>query len=54
MEITLVTRQINSFSVKQKYQMPKMDYLFDLVADRLYKPEGEAWFTLVDMQYGYC
>ena len=33
--------------------MPNMDHLNDLVAEQLEKPEREARFTSLDMQYAW-
>ena len=37
---------------KQKYQMPKLKNLLDMVAENL-DVEREAWFSSVDMTYAY-
>ena len=53
MKIGLDARELNKAFVKDEYQMPNMDKFFDLVAEQLEKPEGEARFTSPDLQYAY-
>ena len=40
--------------MKDKYQMPNLEHLVDLVAERLdSKEQGKALFTSLDMLYAY-
>ena len=53
MKIALDARALNKASDKDKYQMPNLDNLLDMVAEKLDTEEGEAWFSSVDMTYAY-
>ena len=48
--ITLDAAELNNAIVEDKYQMPNMDHLGDLVAKQPDKTEREARFTSPDMQ----
>ena len=49
----LDARAPNQENYKDKYQMPNLDILLDMVAEKLDTEEGEAWFSSVDMTYAY-
>ena len=51
MKIALDAREFNRTIVKDKNQMPNIENLIHLMADLPDKPEGEAWFMSLDMQY---
>ena len=52
-KIALDARALNQSIAKDKYQMPNLDNLFDMIAEELEKNEGEAWYSSVDMTYAY-
>ena len=52
-EIALVARTLNQAKEKDKYQMRNLENLLDMVANKLDKEEGDAWFSSVDMTYAY-
>ena len=52
-KIALDARALNQAIDKDKYQMPKLDNLLDMDAEKLDTKEGEAWFSSVDMTYAY-
>ena len=52
-KIALDARALNHEIDKDKYQMPNLDNLLDLVAEKLDTEEGEAWFSSVDLTYAY-
>ena len=39
--------------MSKTYQVPILDNLFDVIAAKLEKKEGEAWYWSVDMTYAY-
>ena len=43
MKIALDTRALSQSIAKDKYQMPNLDNLIDMIAEKLDKKEGEAW-----------
>ena len=49
----LDARALNGSIAKNKYQMPKLDNLTDMIAEKLDKKEGEPWYSSVDMTYAY-
>ena len=51
--IALDARALNQSIAKDKYQMPNLENLFDMIAEKLDKEEGEAWYSSVDMTYAY-
>ena len=53
MKIALDARALNQSIAKDKYQMPNLDNLIDMIAEKLDKKEGEAWYSSVDMTYAY-
>ena len=50
-KIALDARALNQSIAKDKYQMPNLENLFDMIAEKLDKEEGEAWYSSVDMTY---
>ena len=52
-KIALDARALIQAIDKDKYQMPNLDNLLDMVAEKLDTEEGEAWFSSVDMTYAY-
>ena len=53
-KIALDARALNESIAKDKYQMPNLDNLIDLIAEKLdEKKTGEAWYSSVDMTYAY-
>ena len=52
-KIALDARALNQSIAKDKYRMPNLDNLIDLIAEELEKNEGEAWYSSVDMTYAY-
>ena len=52
-KIALDARALNQAIVKDKYQMPNLENLMNMVSEKLEKEEGEAWFTTLDLKYAY-
>ena len=52
-KIALDARALNRAIDKDKYQMPKLEKLLDMVAEKLDSENGEAWVSSVDMTYAY-
>ena len=53
-KIALNARALNNEIVKDKYQMPSLEHLVDLVAEQLdIKEQGKALYTSLDMRYSY-
>ena len=52
-KIALDARALNQPIEKDKYQMPNVENLLDMVAEKLDEETGEAWFSSVDMTYAY-
>ena len=52
-KIALDARALNQAIDKDKYQMPNLDNLLDMVAEKLDNENGEAWYSSVDMTYAY-
>ena len=50
-KIALDARALNQSIAKDKYQMPNLDNLIDVITEELEKNEGEAWYSSVDMTY---
>ena len=42
-KIALDARALNQYIAKDKYQMPNLDNLIDMIAEKLDEKEGEAW-----------
>ena len=53
MEIALDARAFNQAIEKDKHQMPNLENLLDMVAEKLDTEKGETWFSTVDMTYAY-
>ena len=52
-KIALDARALNQSIAKDKYQMPNLENLNDMIAEKLNQEEGEAWCSSVDMTYAY-
>ena len=52
-KIALDAMALNQSIAKDKYQMPNLDNLIDMIAEKLDKKEGEAWYSSVDVIYVY-
>ena len=52
-KIALDARALNQAIDEDKYQMPNLDNLLDMVAERLDNENGEAFYSSVDMTYAY-
>ena len=52
-KIALDARALNQAIYKDKYQMPKLENLLDMVAEKLQNENGEAWYSTLDMSYAY-
>ena len=53
MKIALDARALNQSIAKDKYQMPNLDNLIDMIAEKLDEKEGQARYSSVDMTYAY-
>ena len=52
-KIALDARALNQAIEKDKNQMPNLENLLDMVAEKLDTEKGEAWFSSVDMTSAY-
>ena len=52
-KIALDARALNQSIAKDKYQMPNLDKLIDMIAEKLDEKEGQARYSSVDMTYAY-
>ena len=52
-KIVLDARALNQSIAKDKYQIPNLDNLIDMIAEKLDKKEGEVWYSSVDMTHAY-
>ena len=52
-KIALDARVLNQAIDKDKYQMPNIDNLLDMVAEKLNNENEEAWYSSVYMTYAY-
>ena len=52
-KIALDARELNKNVVKDKYPMPNLDNLMDMIAEQTDKGEGTTFFTSLDMNYAY-
>ena len=53
-KIALDARALDNEIVKEKYQMPNVETLVDLVAEQLdNKEQGKALYTSLDLRYAY-
>ena len=54
MKIALDARALNNEIIKDKYQMPILEHLVDMVAEQLdNSASGQALYTLLEMRYAY-
>ena len=52
-KIALDARELNKNVVKDKYPMPNLDNLMDMIAEHVEQGPGETFFTTLDMTYAY-
>ena len=52
-KIALDARALNQSIAKDKHQLPNLENIIDMIAEKLDKKEGEAWYSSVDMTYAY-
>ena len=53
-KIALDARALNNELIKDKYQMPNLEHLVDMVAEQTdNSASGQAWYTSLDMRYAY-
>ena len=52
-KIALDARAFFPSIAKNKYQMPSLDNLIDIIAEILDQKERETWYLSVDMTYAY-
>ena len=52
-KIALDARALNESIAKDKYQMPNLDNLMDMVAEKIEEEEGEVLYSSVDLKYAY-
>ena len=52
-KIALDAGALNQEIEKDKYQMPNLENLLDIVAEKLDSSNGEAWYSTLDMTYAY-
>ena len=53
-KIALDARALNNELIKDKYQMPNLEHLVDMVAEQLdNSTSGQAWYTSLDVRYAH-
>ena len=52
-KIALDARAPNQAIDKDKHQIPNLENLLDMVAEKIKSENGEAWFSAVDMTHAY-
>ena len=52
-KIALDARALNQEIEKDKHQMPNLENLLDMVAEKLDSKNGEAWYSTLDISYAY-
>ena len=52
-KIALDARALNDSIAKDKYQMPNLENLMDMVAEKIDGKEGQVFYSSVDMKYAY-
>ena len=52
-KITLVARALNESIAKDKYQMPNLENLMDMLAEKIEGQEGEVLYSSVDLKYAH-
>ena len=52
-KIALDARALNKAIEKDKYEMPNLENLMEMIAERLDNSDGEVWYSSVDLTYGY-
>ena len=51
--LALDARPLNNSIAEDKYQMPNLENLMDMIAEKMDGTEGEVLFSFVDMKYAY-
>ena len=49
----LDARALNQSIAEDKYKMPNLEHLLDMIAEKLDENEGEAWYSSLDVTYTY-
>ena len=52
-KLALDARALNNSIAKDKYQMPNLENLMDMIADKIDGKEGKVLYSSVDMKYAY-
>ena len=52
-KVALDARALNESIAKDKYQIPNLDSLIDMIAEKLDKKESEDCYSSADMTYAY-
>ena len=52
-KIALDARALNQSIAKDKYQLPNLENLIDMIAEKLDEIVGEPWYSSVEMNYAY-
>ena len=52
-KIALDARALNGSIAQDKYEMPNLESLMDMVAENIEGVEGEVFYSLVDLKYAY-
>ncbi len=54
LKIALVSKKLNEWVIKNKFQIPSIDELVDQIAQIITaNKHGRVWFTTVDLEYAY-
>ena len=53
MKIALDARELNKNVKKDKYPMPNLDKLMEMIAEHVAKKTGQTFYTTLDMTYAY-
>ena len=53
LKIALYARALNELTGEDKYQMPSLDNLIHMVAEKLDEKKEEVWYSSVNMTYAY-
>ena len=52
-KIALDARELNRNVAKDKYPMPNLDTVMDMIAEHVAKKTGQTFYTTLDMTYAY-
>ena len=52
-KIALDARALKESIAKDKYQMPNLDNLINMIAGKMNEKEGLAWYLSVDLTFSY-